>query len=143
MKKIIAILVPCVLALALGIGAIFYFVGKKADGEITISEDAMPQLVHVLGEELDLSNGVLSYRIGKTSGKLPLSAEGITVSGYNKNKLGKQILTVSYEGFICRYTTNGKIVDLNKIAANRNGHYRVFIATSQNTLDVKIEITKA
>jgi len=99
MKKIIAILVPCVLALALGIGAIFYFVGKKADGEITISEDAMPQLVHVLGEELDLSNGVLSYRIGKTSGKLPLSAEGITVSGYNKNKLGKQILTVSYEGF--------------------------------------------
>jgi len=28
MKKIIAILVPCVLALALGIGAIFYFVLK-------------------------------------------------------------------------------------------------------------------
>ncbi|MBQ8389156.1 MAG: hypothetical protein IJX46_09550 [Clostridia bacterium] len=60
-----------------------------------------------------------------------------------KITVGEHSLTVSYEGFICRYTTNGKIVDLNKIAANRNGHYRVFIATSQNTLDVKIEITKA
>ncbi len=51
-------------------------------------------------------------------------------------------LTVSYEGWICRYTTNGTVSGLNKIAANRNGHYRVFIATAQNTLNVKIEITK-
>lgn len=52
-------------------------------------------------------------------------------------------LTVSYEGWICRYTTNGTILDLNEIAANRNGHYRIFVATSKNTLNVKIEITKA
>lgn len=52
-------------------------------------------------------------------------------------------LTVSYENWICRYTTNGKIENLQKTAANRNGHYRVFIATASNTLNVKIEITKA
>ena len=57
--------------------------------------------------------------------------------------VGDHSLTVSYEGFICRYTTSGKIIDLNRTAANRNGHYRVFIATSQNTLNVRIEITKA
>jgi hypothetical protein len=52
-------------------------------------------------------------------------------------------LTVSYEGWVCRYTTNGVVSDLNRIAANRNGHYRAFIVTAQNTIDVKIEITKA
>ena len=52
-------------------------------------------------------------------------------------------LTVYYEGWMCRYTTDGTILDLNSIAANRNGHYRVFVATSQHTLNVKIEIVKA
>ncbi len=51
-------------------------------------------------------------------------------------------LTVSYENWICRYTTNGTISDLNIIAANRNGHYRAFLASTQNTLNVKIEIKK-
>ena len=52
-------------------------------------------------------------------------------------------LTVSYEGWICRYTTTGTISDLNQVAVNRNGHYSIFIATGQNTLNVKIEITKS
>ena len=51
-------------------------------------------------------------------------------------------LTVSYDGWTCRYTTNGTILDLNMIAANRNGHYRTFLASAQNSLNVKIEITK-
>jgi len=52
-------------------------------------------------------------------------------------------LTVSYEEWICRYTTNGTILDLNRTAVNRNGHYCVFLATGQNILNVKIEIIKA
>ena len=52
-------------------------------------------------------------------------------------------LTVYYEGWMCRYTTDGTILDLNSIAVNRNGHYRVFVATSRHTLHVKIEIVKA
>lgn len=54
----------------------------------------------------------------------------------------KQRLTVFYGEWLCRYTTDGIILDLNQIAANRNGHYRIFAATAQNTLNVKIEITK-
>ena len=49
-------------------------------------------------------------------------------------------LTVSYEGWICRYTTNGTILDLNTVAANRNGHYRAFVVSAQNSLNVKIGI---
>lgn len=51
-------------------------------------------------------------------------------------------LAVSYCGWICRYTTDGTVTDLNRIAANRNGHYRVFLASAQNELNVKIEIIK-
>ena len=52
----------------------------------------------------------------------------------------KHSLTVSYDGWICRYTTSGTISDLNRTAANRNGHYRAFAATGIDTLRVKIEI---
>jgi len=52
-------------------------------------------------------------------------------------------LNISYMGWVCRYTTSGKITDLCKLAANRNGRYRTFIATAQDTLTVKIEIFKA
>ena len=51
-------------------------------------------------------------------------------------------LTVSYGGWRCRYTTNGTILDLNRIAANRNGHYRIFIAKAESMLDLKMDISK-
>ena len=51
-------------------------------------------------------------------------------------------LTVSYDGWMCRYITSGVIEDLGKIGANRNGHYRAFLASAENTLNVKIEIVK-
>lgn len=51
-------------------------------------------------------------------------------------------LTVAYDGWLCRYTTDGTVVDLNRLAANRNGHYRTYLTTAQNTLTVKIEIVK-
>ena len=58
-------------------------------------------------------------------------------------KIDENTLTVSHEGWLCRYISDGKISDLNKIAANRNGHYRTFVASAQNTLNIKIEIIKA
>ena len=51
-------------------------------------------------------------------------------------------LTVRYGDFCCRYVTDGKVIDSGRIAANRNGHYRVFLATAENRLQVSIEITK-
>ncbi len=51
-------------------------------------------------------------------------------------------LRVLYNGWECRYTASGMIVDLARIAANRNGHYRVFVATAQELLTIKIEILK-
>ena len=51
-------------------------------------------------------------------------------------------LTVSYDGWLCRFLTDGRVVDLNRIAANRNGHYRAFMTCKEKDITVKIEIIK-
>lgn len=52
----------------------------------------------------------------------------------------KGSLTVSYEGWQCRYTTDGQIRDLEKLGGNRNGHYKAFCAAGENTFRVWVEI---
>ena len=49
-------------------------------------------------------------------------------------------LEITYKGWLCRYTTNGKIVDLEKTAQNRNGYYRAFAAIGNGQLTVHVEI---
>ena len=49
-------------------------------------------------------------------------------------------LTIAYEGWLCRYTTDGQILDLEILAANRNGHYKAFLAAGADTLRVRVEI---
>ena len=50
-------------------------------------------------------------------------------------------LTVTYRGGVCRYTTGGRILDLNRLLANRNGHYRAFLAEGEDRLEVRVELT--
>ena len=77
---------------------LFTAVSCKGTPEIAVKEDAMPQLVHVLGEELDLSKGVLVVNQGKKTEEIAMNAEGVEISGYDKNQLGEQTVTVSYNG---------------------------------------------
>ena len=70
--------------------------GKSIDN-IAIKEDAMPQAVFLLGEELDLSSGVLVvYEDGKET-EIPMNAEGVSISGFDKNTLGEQKITLTYK----------------------------------------------
>lgn len=62
--------------------------------EISIDRNNMPQVVFVLGNDLDLSKGKLNY--GDSS--VALNDEGVEVSGYDKTKEGAQTLTISYKG---------------------------------------------
>ncbi len=52
-------------------------------------------------------------------------------------------LEISYLGWLCRYTTDARISELDRPARNRSGHYRTFIATGKNQIKIKIEIIKA
>lgn len=51
-------------------------------------------------------------------------------------------LSVAYDGWLCRYTTDGTVTVLDQPAVNRNGYYRTYLASAQNVLTVKIEIAK-
>ena len=54
--------------------------------------------------------------------------------------VGEDFIETRYEGYVCRYTTDGKLVDTKKTARNRNGHYRVLQASGNDSIRVKIEI---
>lgn len=62
--------------------------------EISLDKNNMPQIVYVLGNDLDLSKGKLI--VGDSS--IALNSEGVEVSGYDKNKEGAQTLTITYGG---------------------------------------------
>ena len=49
-------------------------------------------------------------------------------------------LTVAYQGWICRYTTNGTLENLGRTARNRNGCYQSFLARGEKELTLKVEI---
>ena len=94
MKRTLKILIVTLLA------AVFAFslasCGKKVKGELSVKETAMPQSVFVLGEDIDLSSGILVINNKGTTTEVPMNAEGVTVSGYDKNTLGTQTVTVTY-----------------------------------------------
>ena len=94
MKKIIGIILLILITSAM----LFTAVSCKGTPEIAVKEDAMPQLVHVLGEELDLSKGILVVNQGKKTEEIAMNADGVEISGYNKDQLGEQTVTVSYNG---------------------------------------------
>ena len=58
------------------------------------------------------------------------------------NRIAVAAAQVEYEGYVCRYTTDGALVDTKKSARNRNGYYRVMRAEAGDALNVKIEIFK-
>lgn len=57
-----------------------------------------PQLVFVKGHDLDLSKGTLTVvNSDGTTSQVAMNADGVEVSGYDKNKVGKQTLEISYK----------------------------------------------
>ena len=51
-------------------------------------------------------------------------------------------LSVSHQGWVCRYRTDGRISDTGVVAHNRNGRYKAFRATGEKNLKVWILIEK-
>ena len=65
--------------------------------------------------------------------------DGVTST---KIKVTEKEITVEYNGYVCRYTTTGKIVDLSEDICNRNGKYHRYRAEGEYLVVVKIEIEK-
>lgn len=54
----------------------------------------------------------------------------------------EQMLTVTYDGWTCRYMTDGAVGDLDRCVSNRNGYYRAFVAEGHDHLHVRIRLEK-
>ena len=93
MKRIVKILIATLIFTVLA------FALASCGGDVTVStkEGAMPQTVFVLGEEIDLSSGVLVVDENGEKKEIAMNAEGVSVSGYDKNTLGEQKITVTYK----------------------------------------------
>lgn len=70
---------------------------KVAVSKVYIKDAEKPQMTFVLGNEPDFSAGKLT--VEKENGSVEsvaLNAEGVTVTGYDKNTVGEQTVTFSY-----------------------------------------------
>lgn len=93
------ILVVCLLAGGAGGEGGKTGVGGKKIENIDITKSNAPQTTYVLGSDLDLTNGKLTILLknGKKD-EISLNDSDVSITGYDKNKLGEQVLTVEYEG---------------------------------------------
>ncbi len=78
------------------------------------------------------------------AGEISFALPAFAFDGASKPAItaGKNWLEISYRGWICRYETNGEIVDTGRVYGNRNGHYRRFDARANDRLVVRAQIFK-
>lgn len=120
MKKLGKIISLAIFSLTLVVCALLTGCTSAATG-IVIAANDEPRLVYVQGQELDLSAGKLTVEKEKSEDNETISMDSseVVVSGYDAEKLGEQVLTVSYNGFettmkvkvIARVAVTGQKVD--------------------------------
>lgn len=108
--------------------------GDKITDIYVVPSDA-PRLNYVQGQELDLTDGVLTAIVNEEETKIPLNAEGVTVSGYDKNVVGDQVLTITYGEITTNITVN---VIPRTVAENFETRYFVGDTFNKNTGRLKI-----
>lgn len=65
--------------------------------DIVIKDSDKPRTTYVQGQDLDFSNGILTVIVDGSETEIPLTDPEVSISGYDKNTLGKQTVTVSYQ----------------------------------------------
>ncbi len=99
--------------------------GRRIDGEYTVSEGGVD--VKLSGE-------------GDIGFMLPaLETDGEKSAAVT---LKESSLEIAFDGWICRYTTDGRIEDLKIKGGNRNGIYNGYVSSGRDELSVHIEIFK-
>ena len=134
-KKILGLLL---LVVAL-IGAMLVFGScrdKNEVSEIYIQKADLPRVEYVEGQDLDISKGKLTVVVNGEETKLPLNAPEITVSGYDKEVVGKQTITVTYQ----ELTTTFNVTVLERAVAE-NYESKYFVHSEFNPAKGKVRIT--
>lgn len=99
---------------------------------LTIEKGNLPQTTFVQGNDPDFSKGTLTAD-GKS---VPLTADGVEISGYDKDKLGAQELTVSYKGQSVTFTVN--VVPRFQTAES----YVYFVGEPVTAANIRLKVTR-
>lgn len=70
----------------------------KETSKPSIGAVNVPDKAFIVGSELDLSGGTFVFSNGKEQQNISLTADGVVISGYDKNTAGEQTLTLTYSG---------------------------------------------
>ena len=107
----------------------------SGDAEIFIEKSQQPRLLYVEGQELDLSKGSITVTNGSEKTQVPFTDPGVSITGYDKNSIGDQILTVSYDG----KTTTLKVAVVARMTVEE-ARTRYFIGEIFNKEKGKVKI---
>ena len=88
-------------------------------------------------------NGVEITVLGDTEIGYALPAFYFDGEFYTKIKSDGNSVTIEYNGWVCRYTTDGCISETDILSPNRNGYYKAFLASGKEKLRISIGIVEA
>ena len=105
--------------------------------DIVIKDYNKPRTTFVQGQEPDFSSGVLTVIIDGNETDVPLTDPEVSITGYDKNTLGKQTVTVTYKD---KSTTIEVNVVARMVADGFKSNY--FVGDSFDNSQGKLKITK-
>ena len=114
--------------------------GPRGNGvsAISIADNAKPQTQYAQGQDLDLTKGsLLVVRENGLKENVALNAEGVSVTGYDKNTLGDQSLVITYGGKSISLTVN-----VAKRMTFSGYETSYFVGDTINTAKGKVAIVK-
>ena len=103
---------------------------------ISIEQANMPRLVFVQGQDIDLSQGKLTVKRKNETEEVALDSADVSVTGYDKNKLGEQKITIKYQGKTTELTVT---VVARIVVEGIESNY--FVGESFNTGKGRLKIT--
>ena len=111
--------------------------GSGSISEIFVVNTDVPRTTYVVGQSLDLTGGKLSVVIDGQKSYVPMTNEGVSVTGYDPNTLGKQTLTLTYQGHTATFDVT---VVQRAVAENVETNY--FKGDSLDTSKGRLRITR-
>ncbi len=121
----------------------YVLTGKTVTEEyVSVTFDCLREGIKQYEETFTLSEKGAQI-LAQGTGELAITFPAFLFDGETKTDIAvtENTLTVSYNGYNCTYTSDGKIVDINQLAANRNGHYKVYSVTGKDKIHLCIVLS--
>ena len=94
-RKILCLMITVISVLLVG-ALTLTSCGDTVSG-VVIKDSDKPRTTYVVGQELDLTGGIITAVVNGSETSIPMTDPEVTVSGYDKTTPGEQTLTVTYK----------------------------------------------